>query len=64
VFPVGKTSFFKNFVLRDESEPKIPGTDVERLRLFGLGPKAQATTTDEITRVREGLQRHAERGLR
>jgi hypothetical protein len=57
VFPVGKTAFFENYVWRVESDPNIPGTNVERLHLFPLGPKAKATTTDEIPRVREGLQR-------
>src|SRR6516225_8521358 len=59
IFPVGKTKFFEDYVFREESDPNIPGTDVERIRLFDLGPKAKAATGDEITRVIEGLQRHA-----
>jgi hypothetical protein len=59
IFPVGKTKFFEDYVFRDESEPNIPGTDVPRLRLFDLGPKAKATNSDEISRVTEGLQRRS-----
>jgi hypothetical protein len=57
VFPVGKTKFFEDYLDRPGASPNIPGTDVARLHLFNLGPKAKATTSDEITRVREGLQR-------
>ena len=64
VFPVGKTKLFEDYVDRPGASPNIPGTDVPRLHLFNLGPKAKATTSDEITRVIEGLQRHAGRGLR
>jgi hypothetical protein len=57
VFPVGHTKFYEDYVMRDESDPYIPGTDVERLRLVHLGEKARGATSDEITRVIEGLQR-------
>ena len=59
---IGKTKLFEDVIERPGASPNIPGTDVPRLHLFNLGPKARATTSDEITRVIEGLQHHAGRG--
>jgi hypothetical protein len=57
LFDMGKTKVFEDIIARPGASPNIPGTDVPRLQLFSLGPKAKATTSDEITRVTEGLQR-------
>ena len=37
--PIGKTKFYKDFVLKDESDPFIPGTNPERCRARSLGPQ-------------------------
>jgi hypothetical protein len=57
VFDVGKTKLLKDYVERPGASPNIPGTDVPRLRLSHLGPKARGATSDETTRVIEGLAR-------
>ena len=60
VFDVSKSKFFADYVWRDGGEPTIPGTDVPKLRLIPLGPKARGAVSDDINRVIEGLQRTAE----
>jgi hypothetical protein len=57
IFGVGKTKLFEDIIFRTEDDPLIPGTDVPRLRLVYLGPKAKGATDSEIARVAEGLQR-------
>jgi hypothetical protein len=57
LFAVGKSKFFQDYLLHDESDPLIPGTDVPRARRVWLGPTSSGLTEDEIRRVIEGLQR-------
>jgi hypothetical protein len=49
--PVGHTRWYEDFVLRDESDPFIPGTTVRRVKTVDLGPKARAHDQAEIDRV-------------
>ena len=63
---IGRSCFYANFVLRDENDPFIPGTDVPRLKLLPLSANATAAFDDEIDAVIEGLRcwrdkAHAER---
>jgi hypothetical protein len=61
---VGRTKLHEDFLLRDESDPLIPGTDVKRLRTVPLGVKALGVTDAEVRRVVNGLQRCGERAGR
>jgi hypothetical protein len=54
--PVGRTKFDEDFVYRDGGEECIPGTNVSRLRLARLGPRALGAFDDEIDAVVEGLR--------
>ena len=47
---------YRDYVLTDPDYPLIPGTNVERLRLVHLGPKAAGVSDDEIRRVVTGLE--------
>jgi hypothetical protein len=57
LFGVAKSAFYCNYVLKDESDPFIPGTDVPRLKLLHLAETSSAAFNDEIERVQEGLRR-------
>jgi hypothetical protein len=48
--PVGKTYFFQNFVHFEggDAVQYIPGTDIPRLKLIRLGPRAVAALEDEV----------------
>jgi hypothetical protein len=50
--PVGKSSFWKDYVHRpDEPGPNIPGTNVELLTLIPLGDKSVGVLEDDVDRV-------------
>jgi hypothetical protein len=53
--PVGRTKFRKDFVLRDASEPFIPGTSIPRLRPVTLGTRCVAFDEQEVDAVIEAL---------
>jgi hypothetical protein len=59
---IGRSCFYANFVLRDENDPFIPGTDVPRLRLLQLAANATAAFDDEIDAVIEGLRKWRDAG--
>jgi hypothetical protein len=61
---VGRTKLHEDFLLRDERDPLIPGTDVKRIRTVPLGVKAVGVTDAEVRRVVEGLERCAGRAER
>jgi hypothetical protein len=61
---VGRTKLLEDFILRNENDPLIPGTDVRRMRTVPLGVKAVGVTDVEVRRVVEGLQRCADRAER
>ena len=61
LFGVAKSAFYCNYVLKDESDPFIPGTDVPRLKLLHLAETSSAAFNDEIERVQEGLRRWRDR---
>jgi hypothetical protein len=61
---IGRTKLFQDFVLRDEGDPLIPGTDVKRLRTVPLGVKALGVTDAAVRRVVDGLERCAGRAGR
>jgi hypothetical protein len=54
---VAKSAFYENFVLHDERDPFIPGTNVSRLKLLHLAANATAAFNDEIEALEEGLRR-------
>jgi hypothetical protein len=57
VLAVGKTKFFGDIVLHDESDPYIPGTKkVRRLRLARLGPRLVMAFEDEVFEIVEALR--------
>jgi len=59
---IGRSCFYANFVLRDENDPFIPGTDVPRLRLLQLAANATAAFDNEIDAVIEGLRKWRDAG--
>ena len=61
--PVGHTKFYQDFVLRDPSDPFIPGTSIPRLRLAKIGPRSSIAFEDEVYALVEALRamRDAER---
>jgi hypothetical protein len=56
---VGRTNFFENFVLNDDSDPYVPGTDgeVRRVRPIPLGERAIGFIEDEVDVLIEDLRR-------
>ena len=60
---VGKTKLHEDYLLRDASDPLIPGTDVERMQVIPLGEKAVGVVSTEVERVQAGLQRPAKARL-
>jgi hypothetical protein len=56
---VGKTKFDSEYVLKNESDPHVPGTDgtVRRLRPVVLGNRALGYIEDEIDLLIEDLRR-------
>jgi hypothetical protein len=63
LFGVAKSAFYDNFVLKDEADPYIPGTDVPRLKLLHIAKNATAAFNDEIERVQEGLRRFRDKSF-
>jgi hypothetical protein len=61
---IGRTKLHEDFILRDEGDALIPGTDVKRMRTVPLGVKAVGVTDAEVRRVVAGLQRCADRAER
>jgi hypothetical protein len=53
---VSRTQFFKNFLLRDPSNPFVPGTNVRRLQTVPLGIKAVGVLDAEVRRIVEELR--------
>jgi hypothetical protein len=60
---ISRSTFFDNFVLKNEDDPYIPNTDVPRLRLLPLAVNASAAFDDEIDAVVEGLRRWRDKRL-
>ena len=56
IFDISRAKGYRDYVLTDPDNPLIPGTNVERLRLVHLGPKAAGVSDDEIRRVVAGLE--------
>jgi hypothetical protein len=54
--PVGKTSFFSNFVQRGDGHDHVPGTKVPRLRLVRIGLRSTGAFEDEVNALIEGLR--------
>ncbi len=54
--PVGRTKFDEDYVYREGGPEFIPGTNVPRLRLANLGPRALGAFSDEVDAVVEGLR--------
>lgn len=54
---VSRSTFFSNFVYRDDADPYIPNTDVPRLKLLHLAPNAAAAFEDEVAELEAGLKR-------
>jgi hypothetical protein len=55
---VGHTKFEKHFVLHDDDDPCVPGTNVPRLRAVALGERAIGFFEDEVDALIEGLRQH------
>jgi hypothetical protein len=55
---VGKTKFSDDYVLRDDSDPYVPGTDgqVRRVRSVALGERSIGFIEDEIDALIEALR--------
>ena len=53
---VGKTKFHEDIVAREGSGATIPGTQVARLRLVHIGPRASACFEDELDSLIEALR--------
>jgi hypothetical protein len=49
--PVGHTKFYNDYVEREGAGAFIPGTNVKRLKVSNLGPKARGVTIEEVERV-------------
>jgi hypothetical protein len=54
--PVGPTKFYEDFVLHDEADPFVPGTNVRRARSVPLGERARGFFDDEILALVEALR--------
>jgi hypothetical protein len=56
--PVGQTKFLEDYVHnpRGPAEQFIPGTDVPRLKLVKIGPRAVAAFDDEVEALIEALR--------
>jgi hypothetical protein len=54
--PVGHSKFFEDFVLRPGGPKTIPGTNVPRLQMYALGPRAVAAFENDVDAVLEGLR--------
>ena len=54
---VGKTLFANNYVLRDPTQPCVPGTDIPRLQPIPLGEKAIGFLSDEIDALLDALSK-------
>jgi len=57
---VGHSKFAEDFVLRDERDPFVPGTEgkVRRLKPMKLGERAVGFFEDEVHALIEGLRAH------
>ena len=56
VFPVSRSKGYRDYVLTDPDDPYIPNTDIPRLQLTYLGPKARGVDDGERDRVIEALK--------
>jgi hypothetical protein len=54
--PVGATKFYEDFVYHEGGDEYVPGTNVPRLRLMNLGPRAKGGFEDDVDAVVEGLR--------
>jgi hypothetical protein len=56
---VGRSKFSEDFVLRDENDPYVPGTDdeVRRVRSIPLGERSTGFIEDEIDTLIEELRK-------
>jgi hypothetical protein len=61
--PCGKTKFFEDIVLKDESDPYIPGTKVRRLRLTTLGERVSVGFEDEVRALAEAIRQERDAKL-
>jgi hypothetical protein len=47
VFPVSRSKGYRDYVLTNPDTPNIPNTDIPRLQLTYLGPKARGVDDEE-----------------
>src|SRR5262249_46301585 len=55
VFDIGKSNFYKNFVLNNPADRFIPGTNIERLPVIPLGKWAVGASEEEVKRIVDEL---------
>jgi hypothetical protein len=63
VLGIGHSKFAEHYILRDESDPFVPGTKVRRLRPMKLGERAIGFFEDEVAALIEGLRAHRDTQL-
>ena len=54
--PVGRNKFYTDIVWHPGGEPCLPGTDIPRLRLIKIGPRASGGFEDEVYAIVEALR--------
>ena len=57
ILAIGKSALYENFILKDEANPYVPGTNVRRLKLLHIAANATAVFDDELGALIEGLRR-------
>jgi hypothetical protein len=53
---VGRDFFDTNFVLKDPSDPFVPGTQIPRVRPVALGPRVVGFFAEELDRLVDALR--------
>jgi hypothetical protein len=61
LLPVGRTKFYVDYILREGGPKFITGTQVPRLHIVPLGPRAVAFDHDEVEDRLERLKRDRSR---
>ncbi len=54
--PIGHTKFYEDVVYHEGGDPYIPGTNIPRLRLAKIGPRASIAFEDEVYALVEALR--------
>jgi hypothetical protein len=54
--PVQQTKFYEDYVMHDEADPYVPGTNIQRLRPVRLGARAVGFFSDEVFALNEALR--------